>query len=279
MYIPPISAIIAIDPMAMVYGFHSPRTSDVKTLQKVIRGNLASDISIRQTIPLPNHLHRISILRLSNEKSVVLKLTPSTNTPILRHERHHLASEAAILTLLSKSHLPIPQILRYNPASYLVGSPFLLTAHLPGIPYSDTHPDLTNPERGDVEQQLHAFSSYISKFTTSTFGPAALVANGSGLSTWRDAFTELMENLLKDGEDMTVNLPYTAIRKTVTKRGHFLNKVKEARLVVTELESRENVRIERKTNDVVGLTGFGGALCGDPAFGDVRRDVASEDGG
>ena len=81
-----------------------------------------------------------------------------------------------------------------------------------------------------------------------------------------------------DGEDMIINLPYTQIKETINVWGKQLNEVNEARLVVLGMGRKENVKIERETNDVVGLLDFGRAIWGDVAFANEEMGPCSEKG-
>ena len=72
---------------------------------------------------------------------------------------------------------------------------------------------------------------------------------------------------MQDGEDMMVNISYFDIRKALSGWGSYLDEITEARLVVLGLGKPENVLIERRTNEVVGLLDFGTAVWGDPAMG------------
>lgn len=76
----------------------------------------------------------------------------------------------------------------------------------------------------------------------------------------------MLEDVLRDGEDMMVNIPYFKIREALSKWGSHLDGVSEAKLVVLGLDNPENVLIERRTNEVVGLLDFGMAVWGDPAM-------------
>lgn len=223
-------------------------------------------LEVNNVEDIRGHLHGICKLRVSNGSRLVLKLGPSPNTALLRHERYFLESEATILSLLKKNDLPIPRILRYDPRSTQLNSPFLLSTHISGISYADASLHLTRSECRDVELQLRSLSSTISQHTSPTFGPAALVASNKGFSTWRESFKSMLESIMMDAEDMTINLPYHAIREAASSIGNELHDVKEARLVVVGLGRPQNVLLDRRTNDVVGLLDFGQAIWGDIAF-------------
>lgn len=220
---------------------------------------------------LTGHLHLIRVISLSNI-SLVLKIAPSPRTPLLRHERHQLATEAAVFALLAKSYLPIPRLIKHDPGSSHLSSPFLLTTHLPGISYSSVRQYLTRSELSDIERQLHNLSSIITRYSSPYFGSVSVVDDSGRFDTWSEAFTEMIESILMDGEDMLVALPYSEIRHVTERMKRSLDEVKEARLVVRGLGNEENVLIERRANEVTGLLDFGKAFWGDEAWGERKGE-------
>ena len=78
----------------------------------------------------------------------------------------------------------------------------------------------------------------------------------------------MLESIMMDAEDMTINLPYHAVREAASSVVKELDDVKEARLVVLGLGRPQNVLLDRRTNNVVGLLDFGQTLWGDTAFAD-----------
>ena len=275
MRLPPISTLITIDPRKMVYDqLPLSLALDDSVIQKMVQDVLLySRLTVVRTEHLPDHLHRICLVYLSNGSQLVLKLNPSPSTDLLRHERYSLETEASVLTLLTDSPLPVPRALRYDRKGTRLDSPFLLTTHRPGISYADALPYLTRTERRETELQLRSLTSPISRQTSPTFGPVALVAANRGFFSWREAFSSMVESVLMDGEDRVVNLPYIEIREAVSVWGKALDEVRQARLVVMGLGRPENVLIDRRTNDVTGLLDFGQAVWGDPAV--AERDMCS----
>lgn len=272
MYLPPIATIVDVDPLSMVYNTFPPYlSSSDSTIQEIIQDIfLSARISIQQMEDLFGHLHRISTIHLSNGCQVTLKQYPPSTTPVLQHERYCLDSEVAIFSHLSRTNLPIPKILKYDERNHHLGSLFLLTTTLSGISYASAFPDLTRSEHEDISHQIETLRTHINSYTSphGTFGPAVMTAVDAGLSTWREAFKLMMDTILLDGENMTVNLPYVEIREAVAAHSEVLDEVAEARLVVLGLGRPKNVLIERRTNDVIGLLDFGHALWGDVGFGE-----------
>ena len=240
-----------------------------ETFQKLVQDiSLDSDYANIQMETLGGHLHHIKCIKLSNGSRLVLKISPLPNTELLRHERYGLNTEAITFSLLAKSRLPIPRVLKFDPRSAELGSPFLLMTHLPGVCYANVRQYLTRSERSSIERQLGVLTSIIGQHTSLTFGPVAL---GKGYKTWRKAFLEMLESVLMDGEDKLVSLPYAQIRREALRFGSSLDEVKDARLIVMRLGSPENVLIDRRTNEVTGLTDFGSAIWGDWAMMDTEE--------
>ena len=244
-----------------------PSPSIVDPLQKVVQSVQPSADDFKyQMDDLEGHRHCMRVVHISNGSRLMLKISPSASTQLLRYERHCLSAEAFTFSLLAKSNLPIPRVLKYDPSSAHLGSPFLLTTHLPGIPYATVRQYLTRSERSGIERQLKSLASIISQYTSSKFGPVALK---KGYKTWREAFLAVLESALMDGEDKLVNLPYGQIREEAVRFSHRLDDVKEGKLVILGLGLPENVLIDRNTNEVTGLTDFGRAIWGDSTMVDA----------
>ena len=230
-------------------------------LQSIIQNTCQTNDTIKGMENTSGHVHCVRHIHLSNGIRLVLKISPSTYTDLLRHERHCLAAEACTISLLAKSNLPVPRVLKYESRITNIGPPFLLTTHLPGIGYTSVRPYLTRSERSSIERQLESLSSIITQHTSPRFGPVG-VKNGH--DNWREAFLTMLESILMDGEDKLVSLPYSQMRDEALRFGYVLDEIKKARLVVMGFGQPENVLIDRRTNEVTGLTDFGSALWADP---------------
>ncbi len=219
---------------------------------------------------LSGHLHPLHIVHLSNGSRLVVKRSPPPWIPLLRHEGAQLSTEAAALAILAKSSLPIPRLVQYESRSLQAGPSFLVTMYLPGTSYADIRPQMTGSERGGIERQIRSLSDVITQYTSPTFGPVDAVAGGRGFRTWEAAFTAMMESILMDGDDMLVALPFGEIRHLVKQMGPLCRKVQPARLVVRGLGEEQNVLIDGRNHEVVGLLDWSGAFWGDEEW--FKRD-------
>ncbi|KAI4108982.1 MAG: hypothetical protein L6R37_000700 [Teloschistes peruensis] len=244
-------------------------------LQEMIQQTLLSpSTAVARVEDIPDHLHNIHVIHLANRNRLVLKASPSPITPLLRHEHQMLNNEALTLQILGRSDLPVSRLLRYDPTSTRLGSPFTLTTCLSGTPYAELRKQLRKPEREHVEDQLRFLQAAVSQHVSSAsraYGPVVLVAGQQGHGTWREAFGAMLESVLMDAEDLLINLPYVQLRKAVAKLECSLDDVTEPRLVVLGLLEPSNILIDPHTKDVTGMVDFGQALWGDWQFGTMQE--------
>lgn len=217
---------------------------------------------------LPGHLHPIHVIRFSDDVRLVVKTSPPSWTPLLRHEGAQLATEAAALRMLAKSSLPIPELVRYEPLDPYARSSFLLTEFISGISYASIRQDLSVVERARIERQIRSVRDIITQYTSPTFGSLKGVAGGRRFENWDEAFAAMIEDVLMDGEDMLVALPFTEIRHLMKRMRPLLQEVQEARLVVRGLGEEQNVLVDRHTHEVIGLLDLGLAFWGDGGWAD-----------
>lgn len=170
--------------------------------------------------------------------------------------------------MLAQSSLPIPELVRYEPLDPHAGSSFLLTGFLSGISYASIRQQLTVVERAEIERQIRSVSDLITQYTSPTFGSLKGVAGGRRFERWDEAFIAMIEDVLMDGEDMLVALPFTEIRHLMKRMRWLFQEVQEARLVVQGLGEEQNVLIDRQTHEVIGLVDLGLTFWGDGAWAD-----------
>lgn len=251
------------------------QSSNAIRLQEIIQQTmLHPTLAVSRTEALPNHLHDINLIHLSNGSRLALKAGPSPIAQLLRHERCMLDNEAIALQVLGRSNLPIPRLFKYDRSSTRLGSPFLLTDFLPGTSYAAEWKGMDTSDRADVERQLRLLIAAIGQYiplSPDPFGPVALAAANQGHRTWKEAFKEMVESVLMDAEDQLVNLPYAQIRDELARCESMLDGVKEPRLAVLGLSEPRNVLIDRQTNSVTGLLDFGSALWGDWQIGAMEQ--------
>ncbi|MCJ1447405.1 MAG: hypothetical protein MMC23_007916 [Stictis urceolatum] len=242
-------------------------------------------MAILKTDTLPAHLHSLRRLILQDDSELHLQVSPPASVPLLRHERTELETEATTLRLLHSAGLPVPRVLRHSTDPALLGAPFLLTTSSSGIPLSQILPTAPRHARKAFDAQIDALERQLKTLRSSNFGPVNLVERKQGFSTWTDAFGYMLGSVLKDGEDMFVNLPYAQIRDVV-RLGvcrDALAEIRVAELCVGGLGGPDGVLVEvggeERERMVCGLVGFKVAWWGDRELERGRESGNEREGG
>lgn len=229
-----------------------------------------STVYVQNSQNLNGHMHSLRLLKLSNGASLLLKGSPSTGTPLLRHERFCLETEARFLALIGQSANPcIPQIYHYDPYGSPLGSSYSLRQYVKGTPLSVMACQLTLQQRNGIDRHLGFLAGTIGQNVAPAFGSLQQVAVGAGKSSWSDAFCALFESVLRDSEDMFINLPYGQIRDELSRLQSALEEVILPRLVVVGLGRSSHVLLDDESKQLSGVIDFSSAFWGDILMAEV----------
>ncbi|KAF1839804.1 hypothetical protein BDW02DRAFT_575409 [Decorospora gaudefroyi] len=249
-------------------------TIDFPSIQRVIRAVFrSSKITVQQVEVLQGYLHQVYLAKLVDSSCLVLKCPPAYNVRLLRHEKHLLETERKTLeTLHEYTQIPVPQVLKYDSHGGALGTPFLLMSHVSGRKLSEISAFLTASERSTIDRTLGSYVRALTALSATQFGMTHRVFEKKGSTSWREAFLALLEAALRDAEDMLVTLPYESLRYWVGKHAHVLEEVTEARLVALNVCDAQNVLVDERTKQVVGLVGFSNVIWGDALLGGGMAD-------
>ncbi|EUC49683.1 hypothetical protein COCMIDRAFT_84007 [Bipolaris oryzae ATCC 44560] len=251
-------------------------TVDTSSIQRLIRTVYrSSKITVQQVEVIQGYLGQIYVTRLADGSSLVLKCPPAHNVRLLRHEKHILDTERKTLEMIREyTRIPVPQLITFDTHSSTLGRPFLLMSHIPGRRLSELAPYLTPSERNAIDHTLGMHIGSLTALSAPQFGLAHRVFAKKGSTTWREAFLGLLESMLRDAEDMLVNLHSESIRYWIGKHAHHLDKVTEPRLVAPNACNADNVLLDEHTKHVVGLVGFSNIIWGDPLMSGGMADAS-----
>jgi len=265
-------------------------------------------------------LPRLYILTMSDGQKLILSFAPSVSTRVLRHESTMLSAEAALVSFIagtdqefgpgstlqaSNAHPPrstelfdlVPKVLKHSSNNKELAYPYSIFEAITGTPLSALSIYLSLSERRLVDKQVGSMARKLASLTSPSglFGPVSKVlpdpftpASSStakkGSTTWSEAFHSLLEGVLRDGEDMSVLLPYETIRAYYRQLSWCLDAVKVPRLVVLDAGSETNVMIERGSADgtstpsryptLTGLRSWSQGVFGDPLVSSCFEDAS-----
>lgn len=247
-----------------------------KKLLSVLQQHFLLPIHVEGVSPLARHLHALYLVRLSNEIRLLLKCTSRPTTPLLRREHLMLDTEARALSLLNRDHIPfIPRLLHYDLSGGLLGPSFLIRHRISGSNLKDIHAQLTNQERMAIDRSLGLLAKRIGQHVSGSFGSLGQAANSKGKKCWREAFLLLFEGILRDAEDVFVNIPYGEIRYQVSRKSSALDGVSTPRLVVVNLGQPSHVLVSPESKRFCGVSGFGTAVWGDVYMAQIFEEPST----
>ena len=107
-----------------------------------------------------------------------------------------------------------------------------------------------------------ASSSSSSRRPSQTASPLPGIT-GVGSPTWDVAFNVLFESILRDGEDLNLNLPFPAIRRHIERLSHVLKTITVPRLLLYDAGDEDNILVSRSPSSSTST--HTGAYTGAPA--------------
>lgn len=272
-------------------------------------------------------LPRLYILKMTDDRPLLLSITPRRSVRLLRHEAAIMASEASLVYFLAEtttrrsvsSASPrsedgdfhsepaslsglVPKILKHASNNRETPYPYNIYEPTAGAPLSTVSPPLSLPDRRSVDKQVGSMARALASRTSpcGTFGMANRVlpdpSNNTqsstapklvGSETWSEAFKTMLEAILRDGEDMSVLLPYETIRAHYRRLSWRLDAVTSPRLVVVNVNQDTNVMVERTTDKdeseksgeevtVTGLRNWSQGVFGDPLISSCFESPTEE---
>ncbi|KAL2072264.1 hypothetical protein VTL71DRAFT_11607 [Oculimacula yallundae] len=271
-------------------------------------------------------LPRLFVLQMTDDRPLLLSITPRLSVRLLRHEATIMASEASLVKFLAESTRRslspvsprsevensrsepvslsglVPRLLKHASSTRETPYPYSVFESVDGELISTLSPPLTLSGRRSVDKQVGSLARALAsqKSPSGTFGMANRVlpdpssntqaSTGpklKGSETWSEAFRTLLEAILRDGEDMSVLLPYETIRAHYRRLSWRLDAVTSPRLVVINLNQDTNVMVERtifkdvsdKSIEEVTLTGlrnWSQGVFGDPLISSCFDNPSEE---
>lgn len=202
------------------------------------------------------------MITLSDEREVVLKLSPPPNIKVLRYEQDIIHTEVDVLRLLKSTRkIPVPEIYFSDYSRTIISCDYFIMEKLQGTVYKRLKESLNQKECEQIEVEIGEINKAINDIHGTEFG--YFNHADKRRKTWSEAFMIMIDDILQDGLDQHIKLPlkYDQIRQMVASRITILDEVDIPCLVHMDLHTG-NVIV--KKGKIKGIIDCDRALWGDP---------------
>lgn len=209
-----------------------------------------------------------AVYRIEMEKrpgKLVLKIAPAPGAPLLTYEQDVMPTEVECLRLIREhTSIPVPEVLAYDFSKTVLNSNYFFMTALEGdtldsVSNSMSQEDLSKikAELGEYLAQLHQIGgSYYGYFTQD---PA------QQFPTWKEAFSHMFNQLLRDAQTRNIRLPYAKIRRVLSDCEIDLEELEAPSLVDFDCH-QGNIFVKQVDGSyqIVGIVDLERAFWGDP---------------
>jgi aminoglycoside phosphotransferase (APT) family kinase protein len=199
-------------------------------------------------------------IHLRDGSRVVLKIAPPRAVEVMTYERGAMATELAALALIrERTSVPVPTVDFADRSHELCDADYFFMPYVDADNFGMVRDTLSPGECEAYDAALGAVTRELNSIRGAAFGPLG----GPGVSSWRPAFTGMVEDVLRDGERRDVDLgwDYDTVRAVLAENADCLDEVTEPRYVEWDLwDSNAMVRDGR----IVSIIDHERAFYGDP---------------
>ncbi len=200
------------------------------------------------------------ILRLRDGREVVCKIAPPPGIDVMTYERDMMRGEiAAVRLILERTEVPVPRIDHYDDSHDLITADWFVMPRLPGDNLKQLSTTISPDEYAGGWRVVGTMTRSLNGIIGDGYGRF----NQPLFATWREAFTSILEDVLRDGERRSVDLgwPYDQVRTVIADHAHELDAVTEPAFCEWDLWDANAMFHEGR---LVGIIDHERAFWGDP---------------
>ncbi|WKL03062.1 aminoglycoside phosphotransferase family protein [Paenibacillus amylolyticus] len=172
-----------------------------------------------------------------------------------------IAEVEALRLITELQDVPVPQVLAYDDSLTMASARYFIMEYMSGTPYNQVKDQYSAEEQEAIEHQLGQYNRRINEIKGEQFGYFS--EEKQRYSTWKEAFMNLMDDILNDGEEagITFSIDYPELRRLIEDKSDALNDVKEPVLVSWDLWDG-NVLVDK--GRITAIIDFERSLWADP---------------
>ena len=229
-----------------------------------------------------NAIYRIE--RKNEKDAVILKVGVIPDTTLLTYERDIMPVEVECYRMIrEQTTVPVPEVLAYDFSKRYIESNYFFMTELKGELFSKVMKKMGQENADRIREELAGYLYQIHGVKGKYFGYFTKDERRQ-YSTWKEAFFHMFRQILADGREHRVKLPYARIMAALQRYEGCLEDVTEP--VLVEYDCHEGNIFVKKTGNsytIEGILDFERAFWGDPiadfptAFvftDDIRKETA-----
>jgi aminoglycoside phosphotransferase (APT) family kinase protein len=250
------------------------RRVDEAILHALIHDAFGPDAAIARSVELTDGFFNVAFrVLLADGRDVVLKASPTPDTPLLFYERDLMRAEAEFFRAARVAGVPLPELLHEGFNRTLIDGDFLVLSALDGIAWSSVRDELGETRNAALRHELGGIAARLHAVTRpdGRFGYPA--APDLTATTWPGAFAVMLDALIDDAVRYGTALPVPAaeLRRVAERHADALAEVTVPSLVHMDLWPG-NVFVTNRSR-VSGLIDGERMVWGDPLLEFVGMDV------
>lgn len=187
------------------------RRLDAPTIDSLIREAFGPATRIAQCRELSDGFFNAAFrLVLDDGRDVVLKVSPSTDAPLLTYERDIMRAEATFFRAAAGSGAPLPELLYAGFERTILDSDFLVLSAVDGVSWDSVAKSFGEQELATLRAELGEAAALLHRVTNPepVFGYPAVGELSAG--SWPEAYAAMLGGVLDDAERYGVELPVPA---------------------------------------------------------------------
>ncbi|WP_062517803.1 phosphotransferase family protein [Demequina gelatinilytica] len=201
-------------------------------------------------------------IRLRSGRRVVLKVAPPADVPVLTREVGMMRNELEAMRLVAEqTSVPVPRIEHVDLSHEVVDADLFFMEHIDAdnFGFAAAEGRLAPDVIAAGNRELGALNREINQVMGDHFGPLL----GPGFRTWREAFSAAIEDTLRDGAAVEIDLGWEPdeIREVLAEHAGALDEVTEPRLIEVDLWAKNSMISDGR---IVAILDHERALYGDP---------------
>lgn len=203
-------------------------------------------------------------VELVDGMACVLKVAPPPEVRVLRYEHDILNTEVEVLRLVaSRTTMPVPAVLFHDARCDLLPSPCFAMQFVTGEMLHTLRASLSPQDNDHIDRTCGGYLRQMNAISGPGFG--RYTPSARQFPTWRQAYDQLLTDVLLDGEAEKIELPLSYQELLALARQHYtvFDEVTRPALVHWDLWDG-NIFINPQTRQVAGIIDFERALWADP---------------